>query len=37
MLNGKLIKLEAIVEMVYRDTGFIVDIDWVCGKAIEEP
>lgn len=29
MLNGKLIKLETIVEMVYRDTGFIVDIDWV--------
>lgn len=29
MLSGKYIKLETIVEMVYRDTGFIVDIDWV--------
>lgn len=29
MLNGKYVKLETIVEMVYRDTGFIVDIDWV--------
>lgn len=29
MLTGKTVTLETIVEMVYRDTGFIVDIDWV--------
>jgi len=28
MLTGKYVKLETIVERVYRDTGFNVDIDW---------
>ena len=28
-MNGRYISLETIIEMVYRDTGFIVDIDWV--------
>lgn len=29
MLNGKYVNLESIVERVYRDTGFVVDIDWM--------
>ncbi len=28
MLNGRYISLETIIESVYRDTGFVVDIDW---------
>jgi len=29
MLNGKYVSLESIVERVYRDTGFEIDIDWI--------
>lgn len=29
MLNGKQVGLETIVERVHRDTGFIVDVDWI--------
>ena len=29
MLNGKYVSLESIVERVYRDTGFEIDVDWI--------
>jgi len=29
MLNGKYVSLESIVERVFRDTGFDVDVDWI--------
>jgi hypothetical protein len=28
MLNGKYVSLETIVERVYRDTGFTLEVDW---------